>query len=136
MIGGVNSSMYGSSAVSTSVGTSRYWYGLPQWPAGQNAYRRQFDAGQYLNTLFLGGGDSQSLVDPSGYVNSQTLSGLKDLFTPIALREGDPIDIAAELLNSRVWPTQWPANVPQSQPTTTDLTGGADLVGQILNILA
>lgn len=133
MVGGVSSSV-----VSTGVGTSRYWYGLPPWPSGQNAFRRQFDASQYLNTLFFPSQQQQlqSLTDPAGYAGTQALSTLKELFTPIALRDGDPIDPTAEILNSRVWPTQWPANVPPGDPSTAGLMGGTELVGQLLNILA
>ncbi len=133
MVGGVSSSV-----VSTGVGTSRYWYGLPSGPSGQNAFQRQFDASQYLNTLFFPSQQQQlqSLTDPSAYVGTEALATLKELFTPIALRDGDPVDPTTEILNSVVWPTQWPANVPQGESSAAGLVSGTELVGQILNILA
>ena len=119
---------------SSLVGTSRYWYGLPPWPMSQYAFTRQFDAGQYLQTLFFSQQPTEQNPPPAFFVEINALSILKDTLTPVQSDAGAISDGLTRLLIGRLWPS----DVQQTtQTTTSSSTAGADtLIGQLLNSIA
>jgi hypothetical protein len=122
-------------SIFTSLG--RYWYGLPPWPTGQYAWRRQFDAGQYLSDLFFP--NMQPPANPLEspfFIELNALAILQDQLTLGPAEPESTEDALAKLIAGRLWPTNWPPSTgPHASPVQT-LSDGSPLLGQILNILA
>jgi hypothetical protein len=119
----------------TSLGGS--WYGLAPLPSEPYAWRRPFDAGQFLTDLFFPNVvPPQNPLDTPFFVELNALSILKDQLTPPTPEPQRTEDALTKLIASRMWPTNWPpASSPSAMPVQT-LDAGSSLLGQILNIVA
>ena len=121
-------------SLTTTLGRS--WYGLPQWPAGQPAFGRQFDAGQFLSELFFP--STQPVPERVGtpyYVELRALSVLQDQLTPPSPAALGTEDALTKLIAGRLWPTLWQSD-SQTSPDSTLPLRQVELIGRLIDQVA
>ena len=120
------------SAISPFSGSSSYWSSL--LPTTQFAFTRQFDAGQYLRTLFFTEFATADQLSPAFFVELKALEVLQDSITPIQTDAGAITDGLTRLLISRFWPSD--AQQSSQSAASISPTSGENLVGQLFNQIA
>jgi hypothetical protein len=129
MIAGTNPNNIVTAATSS-------WYGLAPLPSEPYAWRRPFDAGQFLSDLFFpNAAPPASPLDTPFYLELNALSILKNELTPPAPEPQRTEDALTKLIASRMWPTNWPPSTPAIAEPVQTIGSGSALLGQILNIV-
>jgi len=85
------------------VGLPRYWYGLPPWPAGQYAWRRQLESPS--NSSVRQVAQSIEKLNPAYYVELRAYAIAAEQIRALAYHGPHPTH---KSIFARIWPTTTP----------------------------
>lgn len=116
----------------------RYWYGLPPWPGGLYAWRRQFDASAIHPGVRAGDAVFDASNQPHSYYAGRRAQSVADADAAYAARmsamgDRDPAVDACE--RKRLWPFRWPVVESPRSVRPSDFVSPPG-VGQLVDVTA
>lgn len=116
----------------------RYWYGLPPWPGGLYAWRRQFDA----SAIHPGVRAADSVFDasdrPHSYsagVRAQAMADVDAAYVARTNEASGQVGSAGTNATKRLWPFRWPMVDAPRLMRPLDFVSPPG-VGQVLDVTA
>lgn len=116
----------------------RYWYGLPPWPGGLYAWRRQFDASAIHPGVRAGDAVFDASNRPHSYFAGRRAQALADVDAAYSARMseiGNRDTTVGECERKRLWPFRWPVVDTPRSISAADFVSPPG-VGQVLDVTA
>lgn len=127
-----------SSSSDLRGGLPRYWYGLPPWPSGLYAWRRQFDASAIHPGVRAGDAVFDASNRPHSYFAGRRAQSTADVDAAYAARMdavSGQIQTVRANAAKRLWPFRWPVVEAPRSVRQADFISPPG-IGQVLDVTA
>ncbi|GJQ25164.1 MAG: hypothetical protein HBSAPP02_01960 [Phycisphaerae bacterium] len=127
-----------SSSSDLRGGLPRYWYGLPPWPGGLYAWRRQFDASAIHPGVRAGDAVFDASNRPHSYFAGRRAQSTADVDAAYAARKdemGQCHSAVGGCDRKRLWPFRWPVVEAPRSVRQVDFISPPG-IGQVLDVTA